>query len=288
MSSARQLVQFDDYWPSCDETLCERRISKSTCRPRADAFSDTQKLVLARTIEAEIIPRLMMSHSEQSFAPDSKTSWSPAHGDIEEFSRLLLSHEIFAAKSFVEAVRAQGASLDIVFLRLFATSARYLGRLWDQDIFDFADVTIALSRLHQLLRELTPSFDGYSGVGLNARRAFLSVAPGDQHTLGLFIVQEFFRSAGWQVCSGIYDTADELSNVASSEPFDVIGLSVSCDTSADDLAGLIAALRRRALNPAVHMMVGGRFFLEHPELVERVGADATDRDGRKTVASFPT
>jgi len=286
MSSARQLVQFDDYWPSCDQAACDRRISQNRCRPRADAFSDTQKLVLARTIEAEIIPRLMMSHSEQSFAPDSETSWSPAHGDIEEFSRLLLSHEIFAAKSFVEAVRAQGASLDIVFLRLFSPSARFLGRLWDEDIFDFADVTIALSRLHQLLRELTRSFDGYPGVGLNARRAFLTVAPGNQHTLGLFIVQEFFRRAGWQVCSGIYDTADELINVASGEAFDVIGLSVSCDAAADDLAGLIAAVRRRALNPGVHMMVGGRFFLEHPELVARVGADATDPDGRRALAKF--
>ena len=94
------------------------------------------------------------------------------------------------------------------------------------------------------------------------------------------------RRAGWQVCIGIYDTADQLFNAASSEPFDVIGLSVGCDASVDDLAGLVAAARRSAIKPSVHMMIGGRFFLEHPELVERVGADATAPDGLRAVTQF--
>jgi MerR family transcriptional regulator, light-induced transcriptional regulator len=179
------------------------------------------------------------------------------------------------------ALRAQGTPLDVVFLRLFAPSARYLGELWQEDICDFADVTIALSLLQQLLRELVP--DGEVEPRPGARRALLVAAPGEQHTFGIFIVQEFFRRAGWQVCGGFPSTIEELVNVAASEPFDVVGLSVSCDASVERLTTVIRTIRRCASNPAFQMMVGGRFFLEHPEFVTRIGADATAPDGRRAV-----
>lgn len=62
------------------------------------------------------------------------------------------------ASDYVESMGRKGASLETIFLNLFSPAAKYLGKLWEEDICDFADVTIALCRLQQLLRELSAAF----------------------------------------------------------------------------------------------------------------------------------
>jgi MerR family transcriptional regulator, light-induced transcriptional regulator len=288
MSSIRPLTELRSYWRDCGQNDWSLRLFQS----RSDTFSlsNAQQSVLRQTIEAEIIPRLLVAHSDQGALPDHKfAAPSPLTiKDVEEFVGLLLAHDIFAAKSFSSAIRARGIPLDTVFLELFAPAARCLGELWKQDICDFVDVTISLSRLQQLLHEFSPDFADGTVPAVNARRALLAVMPGDQHTFGLFVVREFFRRAGWQVCGGIYDSTEELLNVARSEPFDIVGLSIGCDAAVSDLASLILSLKRGASNPAMRVMVGGRFVLEHPELLTCIGADATAPDGRRAVPSFPT
>ena len=58
-------------------------------------------------------------------------------------------------------------------------------------------------RLQQLLRELSAAFEAETLPRL--RSAVLVTAPGDQHTFGVFILQEFFRRAGWDVPRRIYE-----------------------------------------------------------------------------------
>jgi methanogenic corrinoid protein MtbC1 len=288
MSSIRPLTELKSYWRDCEPNDWRRRLFPD----QSDdiGLSNSQQSVLRRTIEAEIIPRLLLAHSDKGALPDHKIEApSPlTTRDVEEFVRHLLAHDIFAGKSFSAAMRARGITLDTVFLELFAPAARYLGELWKQDICDFTDVTIALSRLQQLLHEFSPDFADEAVPAADGRRAFLALVPGDQHTFGLFVVREFFRRAGWQVCGGTYDTTDELLNAARSEPFDIVGLSIGCDAAVSDLTSLIHSLKRGAPNPAMRVMVGGRFVLEHPELVTCIGADATAPDGRRAVPSFPT
>ena len=49
--------------------------------------------------------------------------------------------------------------LELLFLRLLAPAARRLGELWEGDLCTFTDVTIGLSHLQQVLRELSPVFE---------------------------------------------------------------------------------------------------------------------------------
>ena len=64
-----------------------------------------------------------------------------------------------------------------------------------------------------------------------------------------------------------------------SEWFAVVGLSVAARRALDALAASIRALRRASRNRAIGVLVGGPLFVAHPELVARVGADATAVDG---------
>jgi methanogenic corrinoid protein MtbC1 len=223
---------------------------------------------------------LASRHSRGVLTPRSA---DPTAEDVAEFVRLVLGHTPSVGAAFIESMRARGTSLDTVFLQLFAPAARYLGELWQSDIYDFSEVTIALLTLHTYLRELSPEFEQGCQPAAGAAQALLTTSPSDQHTFGLAILREFVQRAGWNVMTEYPNTAEQLVNMARSAPYQVIGISASCDVSIESLATLIQSIRRAAHNPDVHIMVGGRYFLQHPDVVTRVGADSTAQDGRRAV-----
>ena len=111
----------------------------------------------------------------------------------------------------------------------------------------------------------------------------LVAAPGDQHTFGVMILQEFFRRAGWHVHGGAVASDEELLSLAKIDRYDVVGISVSHDVSVDKLASVIRAVREVSQSPDLLVLVGGRFFHARPECVAMVGADASAQDGRRAV-----
>ena len=113
------------------------------------------------------------------------------------------------------------------------------------------------------------------------RRILLVPAPGEQHTFGLAMVATFFRRAGWTVWSEPLACSNDLVGIVRNEWFSVVGFSLSCASRMEALATHIRRVRRASRNPAVGILVGGQVFLERPELVVLVGADATAVDGRQ-------
>ena len=67
------------------------------------------------------------------------------------------------------------------------------------------------------------------------------------------------------------------------EWYAVVGFSVGSVVRLDALAEAIRKVRRLSRNRAIGVMVGGPVFLERPELVAMIGADATATDGRQAV-----
>ena len=67
------------------------------------------------------------------------------------------------------------------------------------------------------------------------------------------------------------------------EWFAVIGLSMSCDIGADQLPGLIAAIRAASLNTAIVVLLGGSYFDARPERAVEMGADVNAGDARHAV-----
>lgn len=240
---------------------------------------------LARTIEAEIIPRLMLAHGgpEVSTPAVSCEDRAPSSPEVVEFANLVLAQDARVAKVWIEAVRARGASSETIFLELLAPAARRLGELWEADLCDFTQVTLGLWRIQQVVHELGPSFRDDAQFAPNGRRVLLSAAPGDQHTLGLLMVGEFFRNSGWEVCAEASGRSLDLVLAAQNEWFDVLGFSVGSDARLEPLKRVIEAARGASRNRDLIVMVGGPLFIENPELVALVGADATARDAKEAV-----
>ena len=181
------------------------------------------------------------------------------------------------------AFLARGHSLEYVFLDLFQPAARHIGDLWAEDLCSFVDVTLALGTLHRMLRDLSPDFQREARRFDIGRQALLTPLPGDQHTLGLTMVAEFFRRAAWSVWSAPFGCIDELAEATRSTWFTVAGFSVSCIGQLDQLASVIEVVRRESCNRMVGILVGGPVFVGHPEYVAQVGADAVGLDARQAV-----
>ena len=148
---------------------------------------------------------------------------------------------------------------------------------------NFAEVTIGLALLQQLLRELSPTFEARHSALPQGRRALLMTARGDQHSFGLFMVEVFFRRAGWDVVNGASLPSNSFANALRTEWVDVIAISKSCDGLLDELASDITTFRRVSRNRNLTVMVGGPAFDGHPERVTLVGADTTAGDAQQAV-----
>jgi MerR family transcriptional regulator, light-induced transcriptional regulator len=237
---------------------------------------------LLRTIEGEIIPRLLLALQSAPAAVAAEGIGRSHAGvdDVAEFSRLITTHDLSVASAYVNALLSRGVSLEKIYLELLAPAARLLGEWWKEDLRDFTEVTSGLCRMHQLLHEFSPAFLHDAPAGSPGRCVLLIPMPGEQHSFGLIMVAEFFRREGWDVWDLHPSTPEDLLGVVRKQSFAVVGVSLACESRLGELPPLLAAIRERSRNPSVGVMVGGQPFIGHPERVAQVGADCTAADGR--------
>jgi methanogenic corrinoid protein MtbC1 len=197
------------------------------------------------------------------------------HRLVHAFVEAVLAEDDQDCLRFVGELRRGGRTVESIYLDLLAPAARELGDRWVDDTCSFVEVTVALGRLQMVLRDLSSMFVREHPERALVGRALLSCVPGEQHSLGLFMVAEFFIRDGWGVRVGPpVSEADLLSDVRSSW-YDVVGFSLSCNSRLTHLKREIVRVRQVSMNPRLLVLVGGRVFNERPELVLRVGADAS-------------
>ena len=248
--------------------------------------ADGHSAWLLRTIEAEIIPRLMLVHQAVPVATRDTQARRvvPAPGEVAEFAQLALSGHAGSSAAHVEARRADGMALQTLYLELLAPAARLLGEWWEDDSVDFTQVTLGLWRIQQVMYDLSPTFQRATDGAAHGRRAMLVAMPGSQHSLGLFMVAEFFRRAGWQVWSEPLAAVDDLLHAVRTEWFDVIGFSIGAERPGDDMASVILQVRHASRNAGLAVLVGGPLALQNPACVAELGADGIATDAPQAVA----
>ncbi len=252
----------------------------------SDKPADDFVVRLTRTIEVDVIPRLVAAHRAQSREGASNDADSPVLGAsaIDQFACEITAIDESAARRALDAHRSRGVSVEALYCDLLAPVARRLGEWWEDDRCDFATVTVGLGRLQRLMREMSPAFGAEVPHPVNGRRVLLARPPDEQHSFGLSMVGEFFRRAGWEAVSGDGALASDPVALVKREWFDIVGLSIGSDTRAGWAAGCIQAVRRASRNRRVAVLVGGPAIAAFPELVERLGADATASEARDVPA----
>jgi methanogenic corrinoid protein MtbC1 len=229
---------------------------------------------VGKLIEIEVIPRLLVAHSE----PPQCTGGVPpviAPVDIDRFAGLTLNREAHQVLEVAESYLRRGMTVESLFVDLLAPAARRLGQGWEDDSLDFMDVTMGLWRLQEVLREIAARTPRIASTALMARTAVFAAMPGEQHTLGTAMVDECFARAGWDTTLMLEPSRADLLDLVAGRSYDLVGLTVSCDSHIEQLPSLIVAVRNLSKNPAISVMIGGRVPNLNPALAAFVGADAT-------------
>lgn len=250
--------------------------------PAVASPSESHLHEFAAVIENIIVPRLLMNHvhNRPPVVVDQAVLRRMA---VNEFIDLTINENPELAIEFVRQEMNSGVTFEVILLNLLAPAARGLGERWDRDAISFVEVTLGVARMHRMLREFNgiPA-DLWSQTGAG-RNVLLLPAPGEQHTFGLRLVQEFLMRDGWNVANRPCKDLAEFKDVLRSEHFDVVGLSLSGETLIDTLMSCINVIRSESKNRRVHIIVGGQLFSERPELIESCGADAYAADAPSTV-----
>lgn len=111
---------------------------------------------LRRVIEGEIIPRLLLAHGGACHAEGELPDVRVGEEEVAELTRLLLTEDFTVASAYVASLRTQGATVGSLYISLLAPAAQHLGDWWRTDRCDFTEVSLALSRLQRLMRNLAP------------------------------------------------------------------------------------------------------------------------------------
>lgn len=238
---------------------------------------------LERTIENELVPRLLASHRAGPVPPalTAAVARELSERDVDGFVAAVRSPDDARAVQFIREVLADGATVEAVYLDLLAPSARRLGQMWESDECDFVEVTVSLGRMQRLLRDLSQVFLADATRSEPVGSVLLTCIPGEQHTLGIIMVGEFLLRDGWRVLVGAPWSESDLLTMVGTEWYDVIGFSVGSESRLPLLKRDIRRLKSASRNPHVQFMVGGQVFSEDPSLADQVGANAIAGDARE-------
>ncbi|MFL5258041.1 MAG: B12-binding domain-containing protein [Rhodopila sp.] len=243
--------------------------------------------MLTRMVEAEILPRLAAN------ARNLKSAERPAEpvvltteDDTLKLVRLLLNNDVADSIGFIETLLARGVTPAALYLGLITEAARHLGALWDDDRCHFADVTISMGRLQQVVRAISPKFQAAALGRPQTNSILLMPAPGEQHSFGLVILSEFFLREGWHVVGGPISSRNDAADIVRSTWVDVVGFSISSAVRVPVLTSCIRDVRSASINTDIKVMVGGSLLQTQPGVLREVGGDAfaTDAPGAVRVA----
>jgi methanogenic corrinoid protein MtbC1 len=179
--------------------------------------------------------------------------------------------------------RSQGHSLKDTYLFGITGSARLIGELWSRDALDFVNVTIALSRLHRVMHEFSQEFLSEGNAESNGLSLLLMTEPGSQHGLGVFMLSEFFRQAGWRVTLASPQDIVDFKRIFLSDWFDAVVLSISTDRQIDAVAKSLLELSNTTANPNLKIYVGGPMAQVSPEAINWDGTLLLQTDAAQTV-----
>jgi methanogenic corrinoid protein MtbC1 len=272
-------LHFDETGNGAEQVEGGSLAERGTFRPAQQTFFPPWSDLLDGVLRQQVLPRVIASHMPLPVWVDVSLV-KPSAREVEQFLGCILMDDLNRANLLIEKFTARGADYDMILRDLLTPAARRLGVLWEEDRCDFAAVTIGMVRLNQILIENSPPPESPDGIEPMVGHALFTAAPGEQHTFGIAVLADVFRRAGWLVTAEPRSARAVLLGIARRNWYDVIGLSVTADRWLKGLPAIIRSLRAVAPNPALHVMVGGKVFLDYPERCQFVGADSMAVDAQ--------
>lgn len=157
--------------------------------------------------------------------------------------------------------------------------ARKMGDQWCSDELGFASVTIGVSRLQSMLRDLGPDWSGDRSADPDAPAIMLVVPQDVYHTLGAMVLAGQLRRKGLSVRMMLGARPEEVAERLQHNRFDAVFLSSSRGETLESLRRIVDVVRTATDQPPP-IVIGGTLLEveEKQDITALTGADyATTR-----------
>ena len=242
---------------------------------------------LPSTIESEIIPRLLIAQRQKIVellkkgANTRKSGHFVRPSNIEELLKLILDSDIDGSKLYLRTLLNNGLKIEKLYTEVLQPVARRLGVYWEEDSLDFSTITVALWQIHQLMYFLSPELMG-NGKAILKNKILLFSALGSQHTLGLFMLSEFFRKNGWQVQADPSPSEEDIFLMIKEKQFDIVGISIGSTDQKNSTKRIIRKIRQKK-GSVSKILIGGPLALQDKHLFKKLGADGQAQDAEEAI-----
>lgn len=239
---------------------------------------------IERVVAMSVLPELktLLGGARPEGGVRTRSYRRPSDDEVILFSDIATKCDTDAAMKFIVSLLDRGVPIESIYLDLIAPAAKFLGEMWEDDLCDFAGVTLGSSCLQRTLVALSEKYASQRDI-LSRRSALILTMPGDQHTLGPSVAAEFLRRYGWDVECVCPESVDDVYSITASQDFDIVGFSVSCDDDIDSLSDVVRGAREAAGQRTIGVLAGGRAIAEWPEVIADSDIDAIAENGRDTV-----
>lgn len=208
---------------------------------------------------------------------------APHAGLARRYLRLLLGGERHAAARLILEAVESGVPVREIYLHVFQTSQREIGRLWQTNRVSVAQEHYCTAATQLIMAQLYPRI---FRTERNGRTFVATSVAGELHEIGARIVSDFFEMEGWDTYYlGANSPTPAILRALAERKADVLAVSATMTFHVRAVAELIAAVRASEALGGVKVLVGGYPFNVEPGLWGRVGADAYAADAAEAVSA---
>jgi MerR family transcriptional regulator, light-induced transcriptional regulator len=181
----------------------------------------------------------------------------------------------------VDEARRDGLDFIDLYLDILQPALREVGRLWQENKMTVAEEHLATA-ISQMVMARVYTEEVLRASEQRDRRIVAACADSERHDVGLRMVCDVLERDGWDVSYlGASVPVESLAQLVSERRPDAVLLSASIAPHLPQLRTMIERVRAAARGEAQpFVLVGGRPFLDDPDLARRLGADASAADAR--------
>ena len=175
--------------------------------------------------------------------------------DSDRLIELLQASDAVGLRSWFQA-QLQAEGLRGFVHKVMVPAIQKVGQSWSQGELAIYQEHLFTELMQGLVRQSLAEHYQQNGKP----KVMLTTVPGEQHSLGLLMVEALLRLGGAEVVSfGTEMPFRDIKEAASSHRADVIGLSFSASFKQDDAIVMLNGLRQM-IEPAIRIWVGGAAF----------------------------
>ena len=176
--------------------------------------------------------------------------------DIGNLVALLKTGDSAAIRHWFQSQLVANGLLRAFIHKVIAPATLALGEAWSKGEVEIYEEHLYTELMKGLVRQSLAAHYREGGEP----RVMLTRVQGEQHSLGLLMVEALLRIGGAEVISfGTEMPFRDIREAASSQNADVIGLSFSCSFKTEDAIVMLSGLRQM-IDPGIRIWVGGAAF----------------------------